>query len=96
MKPLAAQVVFDENQRGEERYATNETARALIESNLALTVAVIDISTTGARISLDDANTKFPNKAKIYIAERDLIADCKVVWRDGNEIGVKFESTALL
>ena len=37
-----------------------------------------------------------PDNLKIYIAERDLIADCKVAWRKGKEFGVSFESTAIL
>ena len=96
MARLAAHVVGREDLRGEERLTTNETARALIESNLAISVAVVDISLTGARISLDGENTKFPDFFKIYIPERDLIADCRVVWRDGRKIGLKFQSTALL
>lgn len=96
MARLSAQVFENRDKRGEDRLATNETARALIESNLALSVTVLDISASGARISVNDGSTKFPQNAKIYIAERDLIADCRVVWKNGNEIGLKFESTALL
>jgi len=96
MSTLQAQIVCNEDLRGAERYAADDGAEALIPGADSTPCTVLDISATGARIALADEATTVPDSLKIYIADRDLIADCKVVWRKGKEFGVTFESTAIL
>jgi len=96
MGELQAQIICNEDLRGAERYAADEGAEALVPGAEALECIVLDISASGARISLTDSNAIVPDNLKIFIAARDLIADCKVVWRKGREFGVTFESTAIL
>ena len=96
MSSLKAQIICDGDQRSAERYVAEEGAEALIPGADSVSCVVLDISTTGARVVLTDANMIVPDNLKIYIAERDLIADCKVAWRKGKEFGVSFESTAIL
>lgn len=96
MSSLTAQIICNEDLRGAERYAADDGAEALIPGADSLSCIVLDISATGARIALADENTVLPDNLKVYIADRDLIADCKVVWREGKEFGVSFESTAIL
>jgi len=96
MSELQAQIIPNVDQRGAERYKAADGAEALVPGGDALSCVVLDISETGARISLSDPNVRVPDSLKIYIAERDLIADCSVVWRKGGEFGVSFDSTAIL
>ena len=96
MSELQAQIIPNADQRGAERYAAADGAEALVPGEDALSCVVLDISETGARISLHDPNVRVPDSLKIYIAEHDLIADCSVVWRKGREFGVSFDSTAIL
>ena len=95
MSTLQAQIVYDDL-RETERYPADDGAEALIPGSESISCVVLDISTSGARIALVDDASHVPAGLKIYIAERDLIADCKVVWRKGKEFGVVFESTAIL
>jgi len=96
MSRLQAQIIDNGDQRTAERYAAEDGAEALVPGAESVSCVIIDISTTGARVALSDENIALPENLKIYIAERDLIADCKVVWRKGKEFGVSFESTAIL
>ena len=96
MSNLKAQIIYNGDQRNAERYAAEDGAEALIPGADSASCVVLDISTTGARVALTGANIIVPDSLKLYIGERDLIADCKVVWRKGKEFGVSFESTAIL
>ena len=51
---------------------------------------VQDISTAGAKITMDDSNT-LPTRLRLAFA-RDARAgrNCEVVWRRGKSLGVKF------
>jgi len=96
MGNLQAQIISNSHDRGAERYEAQDEAEALVPGAESVSCVVVDISETGARIALTDENLQLPENLKIYIAERDLIADCRVVWRKGKEFGVAFETTAIL
>lgn len=96
MAGMQAQFICNEDQRGAERHAAKGAAAALIPGADAVFCIVLDVSDTGARISLVDENTILPKSLKLFIEERDLIADCTVVWRKGKEFGVSFDTTAVL
>ena len=51
---------------------------------------VQDISTTGAKVTIDDPNT-LPGKLRLALS-RDARTgrNCEVVWRRGKSVGVKF------
>jgi hypothetical protein len=60
-------------------------------SNRHLTVSctVRDISATGARLRVDNL-ASIPDTFELIIAADGLEANCEVVWRKSNEVGVKF------
>jgi hypothetical protein len=60
-------------------------------SNRHLTVSctVRDLSATGARLRVDNIAT-IPDTFELIIAVDGLEANCEVVWRKTNEVGVKF------
>jgi hypothetical protein len=53
--------------------------------------ALSDISNTGARIDVRDAD-KLPNAFELWLASNGSARrDCRVVWRKPTQIGVRFE-----
>ena len=52
---------------------------------------VLDLSIGGARLHLHNAWDTF-ERCQLYIETEQMRHACEVVWRDGNEIGVKFDN----
>lgn len=61
-------------------------------NNRHCTVActVRDISATGARLR-SDGSINIPDTFELLIELDGVEADCEVVWRKGNEVGVRFK-----
>jgi hypothetical protein len=57
--------------------------------HLTVTCTVKDISATGARLRVDNV-VSIPDTFELIITVDGLEADCEVVWRRTNEVGVKF------
>jgi hypothetical protein len=62
----------------------------LDDQSLQIECTVIDLSQRGARLSLD--LTDVPDEFRLLIATNGLSRRCRVVWRQGNEIGVAFQN----
>lgn len=59
------------------------------ERRLTMSCTVRDISATGARLRTEGSMT-LPDLFELIIEMDGLEADCQVVWRKANEVGVKF------
>jgi hypothetical protein len=53
-------------------------------------VLLRDTSTTGARVRLVNA-VELPDRVQFVVAMEKINVPCVVVWRRGNDIGLKFE-----
>ncbi len=75
----------------EARKSLRQTAWITLDGGFAARQCVVqDISTTGAKITLEGANT-LPARLRLAFA-RDARTgrNCQVVWRRGNSAGIKF------
>ena len=59
------------------------------ERHSTLSCTVRDISDTGARVRVD-GSVSAPETFELIIQIDGLEASCEVVWRNGNEVGVRF------
>jgi PilZ domain len=59
------------------------------ERHSTLSCTVRDISDTGARVRVD-GSVSAPDTFELIIQIDGLEASCEVVWRNGNEVGVRF------
>lgn len=57
--------------------------------HVTLSCTVRDISATGARVRVD-GSVSAPDSFELLIEADGLEASCEVVWRHGNEVGVRF------
>ena len=57
--------------------------------NITFPCVVRDISDTGARIRTDEDRHP-PDTFQLLIELDGVVADCEVVWRNGNQVGVRF------
>lgn len=57
--------------------------------NSTIECLVRNFGDTGAKIIIDETMS-FPQNFELYIAQKGLTYMAKVVWRHGNETGVKF------
>jgi hypothetical protein len=57
--------------------------------HLTVSCTVRDLSATGARLRVDNM-ASIPDTFELIIATDGLEANCQVVWRKTNEVGVKF------
>jgi PilZ domain-containing protein len=51
---------------------------------------VQDMSSTGARITVDDANALTAKLRLAFARDARTGRNCQVVWREGNSAGIKF------
>ena len=75
----------------EPRKSLHQSGWITLEGGFAARPCVVqDLSSTGAKITIDDPNT-LPAKLKLAFA-RDARTgrSCEVVWRRGNSVGIKF------
>jgi PilZ domain len=57
--------------------------------HLTVSCTVRDLSTTGARLRVDNV-VSIPDTFELIIAVDGLEANCEVVWRKTNDVGVRF------
>ncbi len=93
---VVSQPAAAEDMTGEKRSLTRrrQLKSGMIFYNLrsfTLPCTVRDISETGARLRVDGTLVA-PDTFELNIELDGLWADCEVVWRRGNEIGVHFAS----
>ena len=75
----------------ESRKSLHQSGWITLEGGFAARPCVVqDMSTTGAKITIDDPNT-LPAKLKLAFS-RDARTgrNCEVVWRRGKSVGIKF------
>jgi hypothetical protein len=75
----------------EMRKSLHQSGWITMEGGFAARSCVVhDISTTGAKVTIDDPNT-LPAKLKLAFS-RDARTgrNCEVVWRHGKSVGIKF------
>ncbi len=75
----------------EARKSLSQPGWITLEGGFAARPCVVrDLSTSGARISVDDCNA-LPAKLRLaFTRDARTGRACQVVWRRGNSIGVKF------
>lgn len=61
------------------------------DRHLTVACTVRDVSATGARLRVE-CSLNIPDTFELIIAVDGLEADCQVVWRKANEVGVRFLS----
>ena len=59
------------------------------DRHLTVACTVRDVSATGARLRVE-SSVGIPDTFELIIEVDGLEADCQVVWRKANEVGVKF------
>lgn len=85
--PVAAQSA-DARQASRRRVLKAGIA-ASNERRLTVACSVRDLSAVGARLR-SDGSVAIPDTFELLIDTDGLEADCQVVWRKGNEVGVRF------
>jgi len=93
MSILTADIIFNPDRRAAERRKTNMAAKALLPNTReALPCVVLDISSTGARVQVEETDQFLPTALKLYITKMSVIANCEQRWRKGREIGLEFRT----
>jgi len=82
------------DKRSEPRRTMRYSAWILAGPDQSHSCRVSDISDSGARINIDDAD-KLPERFFLMLSERGTVRrSCRVIWREPNQLGVKFEQAA--
>jgi hypothetical protein len=76
-----------QDRRFEARSAAN-TRAVLLAPGLELSCLIVDHSATGLRLRLD-RNLALPGQVQIIDIARAVVLDAEVVWRKGQEAGLK-------
>ncbi len=85
-----APVQRQQTPRREKRHEVQKSASVgIIETGESISCTIRDIHTRGARISVISPE-RIPNKVLITSRSDGLETLGEIVWRKGNEIGVKF------
>lgn len=75
--------------RSTPRRATNK-AGVILANGKEHTVVLRNASASGARLRLV-RNAELPDRFRLSAPMEKIDADCHLVWRRGNDIGVKFD-----
>ena len=71
-------------------------ARAIIaNADATIDCTILDISESGARLELNNVDI-ITARFKLYVPDIDYIHNCEVVWRNTDQLGVKFANTMSL
>ena len=82
--------------RKARRQTIHHTASILLEANQVLPCAILDVSDTGARLEAKQPDA-VPDRFDLLLSQNGAPRrDCRVVWRDGKQVGVTFENRAPL
>lgn len=82
------------DRRFESRAPSNHRA-ILVAPGLELTCLIIDHSTSGLRLRLD-RNLALPDRVQVVDLGRAMALEAEVVWRKGQEAGLKQRGQAAL
>ena len=78
-----------EKRNSPRRRALKAGIVSLNNGNITLPCVVRDISETGAKLKVDTGRHP-PDQFQLQIELDGLLAECTVVWRDGQQLGVEF------
>ncbi|MEM1198226.1 MAG: PilZ domain-containing protein [Pseudomonadota bacterium] len=78
-----------EKRHSPRRRALKAGVVSLNNGNITLPCVVRDISDTGAKLKVDTGRNP-PDQFQLQIELDGLVANCTVVWRDGQQLGVEF------
>ncbi|WP_414471876.1 PilZ domain-containing protein [Microvirga sp. M2] len=79
-----------DNRRQARRFRTQHLAKIVLGPDSMISCRIVDISTGGARIALDQ-NTELPDDFEIFIAAHDLqVHRARLCWRHSDSLGVHF------
>lgn len=78
-----------DKRRAQRRRILKGAVAAFSNRHCSIACIVRDISLTGARIR-SEGSVNIPDTFELLIELDGTEADCEVVWRKGNEIGVRF------
>jgi hypothetical protein len=81
----------EDDKRGSSRREITRSVRMATGLGPGLECGLKDISNTGARIEVDDANS-VPQEFLIKL-NKDLLRWCQVMWRSEKEVGLRFIGT---
>jgi PilZ domain len=75
----------------EARRSLRQSAWLTLDGGFAARLCVVqDISTAGARITMDDQNISSDRLRLAFARDARTGRNCQVVWRRGKSLGVKF------
>lgn len=81
---------MDNEKRKDHRQTLKYPARLDVGGEAQIQCLLTDVSATGARLIVEFPD-KVPEHCALLLAPEHLVQrQCKVVWRDGNQIGVEF------
>ncbi len=78
--------------RKARRRTIHHTASILLGVDQVVTCAILDVSDSGARLEPTEPGA-VPGRFKLLLSGNGTPhRDCRVIWREGNQIGVTFEN----
>ncbi|MDJ0615010.1 MAG: PilZ domain-containing protein [Rhizobiaceae bacterium] len=83
--------IFDER-RATDREPVDMLAEGVVPNlNESISCKLLDMSDSGVKVELLNADI-IPDKIKLYIPEMDSLMECKIVRRNGRELGLHIEN----
>ncbi len=79
-----------DKRKASRRRVLKAAIAAFCDRHCTIACTVRDISQTGARL-ICDSTLSIPDTFELIVELDGIEADCEVVWRTGNELGVRFQ-----
>ncbi len=83
----------DVNRRQDRRRSVRIASIVLANATEPIPCVVLDISSSGARLHVHDPG-EVPDQFRLIMENNNEEFACETVWRQGNEMGVRFEGGA--
>lgn len=82
--------------RKARRRTIHHTASILLEADQVLSCTLLDVSDSGARLQPERPDA-VPDRFELLLSENGAPRrECRVIWREGKQVGVSFENRAPL
>ena len=86
---------FQERRRSGRKAVKIGASAIIANSEATIDCMILDFSDSGAKLQMTEVDI-ITARFKLFVPEIDHIYECEVVWRDGQNLGVKFANSLAL
>ena len=93
LKVETAGYIFEEKRRSTREQVELDAKGIVPNADKAIDCTILDISDTGALVRLGEVDI-IPPRFKLFVPERHMLCECRIVRKSGKFLGIEFQTRA--